>query len=90
LEFYFARKGHILRGLKGPKIKVIGEKQLPKAMKDGSQLCMLLLISSQAEDVTEIRGWQCFSMETEVTKPTVTALLQQYDDLFQERKGPST
>jgi len=38
MEFNFGGKGHVLRGLKGQKIKIMENKELPKAIVRGNLL----------------------------------------------------
>lgn len=50
MEFSFANKMHVLRGLQGPKVKIIGESQLSQAMSEACHLCMLQLMPSNSMD----------------------------------------
>ena len=40
MDFYSGGKGHVLRGLRGQKVRII-QGELPKALTNASHLCML-------------------------------------------------
>ena len=83
MEFYFGGKGHVLRGLRGQKVKIIQGKELPKAMAKASHLCVLQLIPQMLPfQRNQNLLVQQLSMEKEEI-PLVIQLLQQFEDLFQ-------
>jgi len=57
MEFKFQGHNHVLRGLRGKKVKVIKETQLHKAMHNAAHLCMLqLLPRRQHYEDTQVTG----------------------------------
>ena len=80
MEFNFGDKAHLLRGLQGPKLKIIKGKQLPNELNNKSQLCMLQLMPPSNVNLQH-QEWQCFSMDTELSDPTLEEVLAQYEDL---------
>ena len=69
MEFHFGGKGHVLRGLRGQKVRIIQGKELPKAMTNASHLCMLQLIPEEQEDKQKEKvARQNRALEMEVQK----------------------
>ncbi|VFQ77747.1 unnamed protein product [Cuscuta campestris] len=89
MEFQFKGKGHVLRGLQGPKVKILEGSQLPKALTEACHFCMLQAAPTrkQQNQRWEDDDWQCGSTTTKVTEPKISGLLKQFEELFQEPKG---
>ena len=66
MEFQLRNKRYVLRGLQGPKVKIIEESQLPQAMVEACHLCMLQLIPGKDNSGEPSQDeWGCFSVTTE-------------------------
>ena len=64
MEFCWAGKRHVLRELQGPKVKLIQGSQLPQAMENGFQLCMMQLMPSKGITTED---WCCLTLSKEDT-----------------------
>lgn len=92
MEFYFSNKGHVLRGLRGPKIKLMEEKNLSKTIDNATHLCMLQLLPQKVKETMEAElekspNGQCLVMDANPTSVDVTILLHQCANILQEPKG---
>ena len=88
MEFSFANKRHVLRGLQGPKVKIIGESQLSQAMSEACHLCMLQLMPPHAMDAGQYSDdWCCLALQNGGTPTELSSVLKQYEGLFQEPSG---
>ena len=88
MEFYLNNKRDMLRGLKGPKVKIIEESQLPQAMAEACRLCMLQLVPSNDGVSKRIQDeWGCLSVTTDCTPVALSPILKKFEDLFQEPTG---
>ena len=88
MEFSFANKRHVLRGLQGLKVKIIGESQLSQAMSEACHLCMLQLMPPHAMDAGQYSDdWCCLALQNEGAPAELSSVLKQYEDLFQVPSG---
>jgi len=83
MEFSWAGKRHVLRGLQGPRVKIMQGIHLPQALKEGFQSCMLQLIPTH-ERMPE---WSCFTLQQNGSSDHIGPLLDQYGDLFTAPMG---
>jgi len=88
MEFSWPGKRHVLRGLRGPKVKIIQGIHLPQAIKKGFQSCMLQLIPTQ-EFVPDTRTdeWCCLTLQQDGSSDHISSPLNQYGDLFANLVG---
>ena len=59
MEFTWEGKKHVLRGMQGPKVRLIQGTQLPQALNDGFQACMLQLLPIQER----AHAWSCLTLQ---------------------------
>jgi len=83
MEFSWAGKRHVLRGLQGPGVKLIQGIHLPQAIKEGFQSCMLQLVPTQGR----MHEWSCLTLQQDGSSDHIGFLLNQYSDLFADPVG---
>lgn len=74
--------------MKGPKVKIIEESQLPQAMTEACHLCMLQLIqpnTSRANPSSD--AWCCLTLQHEGIPTELAPVIKQFECLFQDPKG---
>ena len=84
MDFTYAGRVHTLRALHGKKVQWVGESKLHKAITGGAQLCMIQVVEHGLEDDDFLSLHTPITTNNELTPPSVTQLLKQYIDLFEE------
>ena len=66
MEFSWQGRRHVLRGLQGPKVRVIQGAHVPQVMEQGVHLCMLQLLPHNQSVVEAcFAEWSCLNLQQE-------------------------
>ena len=87
MEFTYVGRVHTLRALRGKKVQWVGESKLHKAIMGGTQLYMIQVVEHGLDDADFFSLHNLTSADNEVTSPSITQLLEQYVDLFEEPRA---
>lgn len=84
MEFSYKGRPHILWGIQPKRLAMPGKDKLTKEMEGSAQICLLQVLPL---DCTNHHYFSCWATEVQVLDPSLSDVLQQYEDVFAEPQG---